>query len=63
MKKRIVCELCEGTQFEKVNGRFACKGCGTSYSIEEARGMMSEVGDEVSVETDVPIVSKQSTDS
>lgn len=57
MKKRIVCELCEGTQFEKVNGRFACKGCGTSYSIEEARGMMSEVGDEVSVETDVPIVS------
>lgn len=45
--KKIVCELCEGTVFDKVDGRFVCKGCGTSYSAEEARGMMQEVeGDE-----------------
>ena len=41
--KKIVCELCEGTVFDKVDGRFVCKGCGTSYSVEEAKGMMQEV--------------------
>jgi hypothetical protein len=41
--KKIVCELCEGTVFDKIDGRFVCKGCGTSYSVEEAKGMMQEV--------------------
>lgn len=41
--KKIVCELCEGTVFDKVDGRFVCKSCGTSYSAEEARDMMQEV--------------------
>lgn len=41
--KKIVCELCEGTQFTKEGGYFVCHGCGTRYSIEEARSMMREV--------------------
>lgn len=41
--KKIICELCEGTVFDKVDGRFVCKECGTSYSVEEAKGMMQEV--------------------
>jgi len=41
--KRIVCELCEGMDFTKENGVFICKGCGTSYTAEEAKGMMREV--------------------
>lgn len=53
--KKIVCELCEGMQFDKVDGRFVCKGCGTSYSAEEARGMMREVeGEDVPVATGAP---------
>ena len=52
--KKIVCELCEGTQFDKVDGRFVCKGCGTSYSAEEARGMMREVEGEEPVSTGAP---------
>lgn len=52
--KKIVCELCEGMQFDKVDGRFVCKGCGTSYSAEEARGMMREVEGEEPVATGAP---------
>ncbi len=50
--KKIVCELCEGNQFVKENGMFVCQGCGTSYSLEEAKGMMKEVdGEETSTVT------------
>lgn len=41
--KKIVCELCEGTEFTKDGGMFVCQGCGTKYTAEEARGMMREV--------------------
>lgn len=50
--RRIVCELCEGTVFDKVDGRFVCKGCGTSYSVEEAKGMMQEVEGDDSASSD-----------
>lgn len=41
--KKIVCELCEGTQFTKEGGFFVCHNCGTKYSLEEAKSMMREV--------------------
>lgn len=41
--KKIVCELCEGTEFTKEGGFFICNGCGTKYSLEEAKSMMKEV--------------------
>ena len=41
--KKIVCELCEGTEFTKEGGFFVCSGCGTKYSLEEAKAMMKEV--------------------
>ncbi len=41
--KKIVCELCESTEFIKDSGIFVCQGCGTKYTAEEARGMMREV--------------------
>lgn len=41
--KKIVCELCEGTEFTKEGGFFVCHGCGTKYSLEEAKSMMREV--------------------
>lgn len=41
--KKIVCDLCEGTEFKKENGKFMCLGCGTQYSLEEAKSMMREV--------------------
>lgn len=41
--KKIVCELCEGTQFTKEGGFFVCHNCGTKYSLEEAKNMMREV--------------------
>lgn len=41
--KKIVCELCEGTEFTKEDGMFVCQGCGTKYTTEEAKGMMRDV--------------------
>ena len=41
--KKIVCELCEGTEFTKEGGFFVCHGCGTKYSLAEAKSMMQEV--------------------
>lgn len=41
--KKIVCELCESTDFVKDGGMFVCQGCGTKYSAEEAKSMMREV--------------------
>lgn len=55
--KKIVCELCEGTVFDKVDGRFVCKGCGTSYSVEEAKSMMQEVEGDEPVSAGSPVVS------
>lgn len=41
--KKIVCELCESMEFTKEGGVFICQGCGTKYSLEEAKSMMREV--------------------
>lgn len=55
--KKIVCELCEGTEFAKENGAFVCKGCGTSYTAEEAKALMKEVeGDAAPVVGGAPSV-------
>lgn len=54
--KKIVCELCGGTVFDKVDGRFVCKECGTSYSVEEARGLMREVEGDEPVATGAPVM-------
>ncbi|MEE3491537.1 hypothetical protein [Ruminococcus sp.] len=55
--KKIFCELCDGTEFKKENGMFVCQGCGTSYSVEEARGMMREVEGDAPVSTSAPVAS------
>lgn len=41
--KKIVCELCDSTEFVKEGGMFICQGCGTKYTAEEAKSMMKEV--------------------
>ncbi len=41
--KKIVCELCDGTEFSKQDGMFVCQECGTKYTPEEAKAMMKEV--------------------
>lgn len=53
--KKIVCELCEGTEFTKEGGMFVCQGCGTKYSVEEAKSMMREVEGSAPVSTGAPV--------
>lgn len=38
------CELCGSNQFIKDGGFFVCQGCGTKYTLEEARAMLSGAG-------------------
>ena len=40
--KKIVCEMCEGSEFLKQDGMFVCQGCGMKYSVEEAKKIMVE---------------------
>lgn len=40
--KKIVCEMCGGTELIKQDGVFVCQSCGCKYSVEEARKMMVE---------------------
>lgn len=56
--KKIVCEMCEGTEFAKVDGMFVCQNCGTKYSPEEAKALMVEVesADIVVPTTAAPVV-------
>lgn len=42
--KQLTCELCGSTDFVKQDGMFVCQGCGTKYSVEEARKMMGAEG-------------------
>ena len=44
--KRIVCELCGETEFTKDGGFYICQGCGTKFTLAEAKSMMVEVGGE-----------------
>lgn len=47
--KRLVCEMCGGTDLVKQEGVFVCQSCGTKYSVEEAKKMMVEVEGKVDV--------------
>ena len=40
--KRLVCEMCGGTDIIKKDGLFECQSCGIKYSLEEAKKMMVE---------------------
>lgn len=52
--KKIVCEMCGGTDFIKQDGVFVCQACGVKYSIEEAKKMMTEVEGEPAGSAAVP---------
>ena len=40
--KRLVCEMCGGSDLVKQDGVYVCQNCGTKYSVEEAKKMMVE---------------------
>ncbi len=63
--KRIVCELCDCMEFTKDGGMFICQGCGTKYTLEEAKAMMKEVeGDAPAVTTaSAPAAGNQQIDN
>lgn len=45
--KKLTCEMCNSTDLVKEDGVFVCQYCGTKYSVEDARKMMS--GDKVEI--------------
>ena len=52
--KKMVCEICGSSNIRKESGIFKCLECGTEYSLEEARSLLVEVGEEAKVEQTTP---------
>lgn len=44
--KKMICEICESQKIKKENGVFVCQDCGTEYSLEEAKKLLRETGNE-----------------
>lgn len=40
--KKMVCEICDSQKFKKENDSFVCQGCGTEYSLEQAKKLLKE---------------------
>ena len=59
--KQLTCELCGGTDFAKQDGSFVCQSCGTKYSLEEARKIMSEASPTGTDEVKPSVVNVQNT--
>ena len=49
----LICEMCGSNDIVKQDGLYVCQSCGTKYSVEEARKMMT--GETVAVEGTVKI--------
>ena len=41
--KKMVCDLCESTEFVKSDGFFECQSCHTKYTEEDAKKLLKEV--------------------
>jgi len=46
--KKMICELCEGSEFLKQDGLFVCQSCGCKYAPEEAKLLMKEIDEDPS---------------
>lgn len=46
------CEVCESFSFKKENGVFVCQECGTEYSLEDAKKLLTEIDDSASHKLD-----------
>lgn len=47
--KQLTCEMCGSTNILKQDGIFVCQTCGCKYSVEEAKKMMIEGTDSVTI--------------
>lgn len=41
----MICEICGSQSIKKENGVFVCQECGTEYSLEEAKKLLTEIGE------------------
>lgn len=57
----LICEMCGSNDIIKQDGLYVCQSCGTKYSVEEARKMMT--GETVAVEGTVKIDSSSELDN
>ena len=54
--KAIVCELCGSNELIKTDSVFVCQHCGTKYSLEEAKKLLVEITEPVTVKIEKPAV-------
>lgn len=53
--KKMVCELCEGSNLLKQGDFFVCQDCGAQYTVEAARKLLVEVEDSVPAPVAPPV--------
>lgn len=51
--KALTCEMCGSTEIVRQDGLYVCQACGTKYSVEDAKKMMS--GETVKVEGTIKV--------
>ena len=50
--KKMKCEVCGSLSIKKENGVFVCSECGTEYSLEDAKKLLTEIGDSTTEKVD-----------
>lgn len=51
--KKLVCEVCGSTDLVKQDGLFVCQHCGTKYTLDEVKNLLSDGSVEVQVQNSV----------
>ena len=60
---RIQCELCGGNHLIKKDGVFECPGCGTQYTLEEARKLFAKASQPEPVQEAAPVIEAEIIES
>jgi hypothetical protein len=60
--KKMICEICGSQSIKKENGVFVCQECGTEYSLEEAKKLLTELGESEPITKPTEKKDEQNTD-
>lgn len=57
--KKMICEVCNGSDFLKEDGVFVCQTCGMKYSLDEAKKLVKDVSDSEEITETIKSVSSE----
>lgn len=57
--KKMICEVCNGSDFLKEDGVFVCQTCGMKYNLDEAKKLVKDVSDSEEITETINSVSSE----